>query len=813
MKFTLSWLKDHLDTHAHLGETVDRLTALGIEVEEVVDRGALLEPFTVARIVTAEPHPDADRLQVCTIDIGAGGAGAEQVQVVCGAPNARAGLVGVFAGVGTTVPGIGLKLKKTKIRGVESHGMMCSAKEMCLGEDHDGIIELPENAPLGIPFAEIAGLNDPVIDVAITPNRADCTGVRGIARDLAAAGLGKLKPRPVTAVESAFKEGVGVTLDFKKDTAEACPIFVARTIKGIKNGDSPQWLADRLSAVGLRPISALVDITNYFTLDLARPLHVFDAAKLSGDLVVRLSKKGEKLAALDDKDYALEDGMTVIADDSGVLGLGGIIGGASTGCGEDTTDVVLECALFDPIRTAATGRKLMIDSDARYRFERGVDPAGVIEGMEAATRMILDLCGGEAGEPVIAGAVPDLSRTITLRTSRIADLGGVDMDADGVRDILKPLGFTVGDTHDELSVTPPSWRHDVEGEADLVEEVLRIHGYDRIPAVSLPREMALPETALSPRQLRERYVRRQLAARGMVEAVTWSFMNAGVAEMFGGGGDDLTLVNPISADLDVMRPAILPNLLTAAAWNQARGQGDFVLFEVGPAYADSTPEGQAQLAAGLRAGNTGARHWAGETRAVDAFDAKADALAALAACGVTDGALRVSDDAPSWYHPGRSGSLCLGSKSGGPKTVLAHFGEVHPGILSRLDVKGPAAGFEFFLNHVPEPKKKKAKTRKLLDPSPFQSVVRDFAFVVTQEVSAATLVSAVRSADKDAGLIEGVDVFDLYTGEGMAEGEKSLAVAVTLQPREKTLTDEEIEAVGEKITAAVAKATGGRLRG
>ena len=808
MRFTLSWLKEHLDTHTHLGEIVDRLTALGIEVEEVMDRGALLEPFTVARIVAAEPHPDADRLQVCTVDTGT-----EQVQVVCGAANARKGLKGVFARTGTTVPGTGLKLKKTKIRGVESHGMMCSAMEMGLGEAHDGIIELPEDAPLGIPFAGLAGLDDPVIDVAITPNRADCTGVLGIARDLAAAGMGKIKPRQGTPVKNAFKGGAGVTLDFKKDTADACPLFVARTIRGVKNGASPQWLVDRLTAVGLRPISALVDITNYLTLDLARPLHVYDAAKLAGDLVVRLSKKGEILAALDDKDYVLEDGMTVITDGSGVLGLGGVIGGVSTGCGSDTTSVVLESALFDPVRTAATGRRLMIDSDARYRFERGVDPESVLPGMEAATAMILDFCGGEAGEPMIAGAVPDLSRTITLRTSRIPALGGVEMDADTVRHILRPLGFTVSDTHDELTVVTPSWRHDVEGEADLVEELLRVHGYDQIPAVSLPRETALPEPALSPRQLRERYVRRQLAARGMVEAVTWSFMNAAVAELFGGGGKNLTLVNPISADLDVMRPAILPNLLTAAAWNQARGQGDCALFEIGPAYADASPEGQAQLAAGLRSEATGVRHWSGETRPVDAFDAKADALAALAACGVAADALDATDDAPSWYHPGRSGSLCLAVKPKGPKTVLAHFGEIHPGILSRLDVKGSAVGFELFLNEVPEPKKKKAKTRDLLDPSPFQSVVRDFAFVVDADVSAAMLVSAVMGADKKTGLIADVDVFDLYTGEGMAEGEKSLALAVTLQPRSKTLTDEEIEAVGDKITAAVAKATGARLRG
>ncbi|MBT5373503.1 MAG: phenylalanine--tRNA ligase subunit beta [Rhodospirillaceae bacterium] len=800
MKFTYGWLKEHLETDAPLGDILEKLTALGIEVEGVVDPAALLAPFVIAEIIEANPHPDADRLQVCTVNTGS-----EKLQVVCGAPNARAGMKGVFAPVGTTMPSGDLTLKKTKIRGVESSGMMCSARELGLGEDHDGIIELADDLPVGASYVEAAGLNDPLIDVAITPNRADCLGVYGIARDLAAAGMGTLKPLAQDKVESAGDTSIGVNFDFDLDSADACPLFVARTISGVKNGESPQWLKDRLIAVGLRPISALVDITNFFTIDRARPLHVFDADKLNGDLSLRLSKKGEKLAALDDKEYELDDGMTVIADDNGVLSLGGIIGGASTGCGESTVNVALECALFDPIRTATTGRRLGIESDARYRFERSVDPASVLPGIEAATAMILDLCGGEAGEPVITGKAPDSLSVISFRPARVAGLGGVEMADDEARDILLALGFSVTGDGDKWQVTPPSWRGDVEGEADLVEEVLRVFGYENIPALSLPRDTALPQPVLSAAQRRRGAVRRSLAARGLVEAVTWSFLDKKTATLFGGGQEELKLLNPISSDLDVMRPSALPNLAAAASRNLARGQKDFALFEIGQIYNGNKPEEQIVVASGLRAGATSPRHWSGPTREADAFDAKADALAALAVAGVSTDKLQIMASAPGWFHPGRSGVLCLG-----PKNVLAHFGELHPKILTHFDIKGPVAGFEIFLDGVPLPKVRDGRARPLLRPSPFQPVERDFAFVVDVDVAAGDVVRAAKGAERD--LITDVTVFDVYAGKGVEPGKKSLALAVTLQPVEKTLTDDEIDEVAAKIVAAVAKATGGRLR-
>jgi len=800
MKFTYSWLKEHLETDAALDDILEKLTALGIEVEEVIDPAALLAPFMVAEIVEAGPHPDADRLQVCTVNTGS-----EKLQVVCGAPNARAGMKGVFAPVGTTMPSGDLTLKKTKIRGVESSGMMCSARELGLGEDHDGIIELADDLPLGASYVEAAGLNDPLIDVAITPNRADCLGVYGIARDLAAAGMGTLKPLAQDEVESAGGAGIGVRLDFDADSADACPLFVARTIRGVKNGESPQWLKDRLIAVGLRPISALVDITNFFTIDRARPLHVFDADKLNGDLSLRLSKKGEKLAALDEGEYELDDAMTVIADGSGVLSLGGIIGGASTGCGEDTVNVVLECALFDPVRTATTGRRLGIESDARYRFERGVDGQSVMPGIEAATAMILDLCGGKATETVIAGKAPADMAAISFRPARVAGLGGVEMADDEARDILIALGFAVEGTGATWQVTPPSWRGDVEGEPDLVEEVLRVFGYDNIPALSLSRDTALPQPALNAAQRRRGAVRRSLASRGLIEAVTWSFLDKKTAMLFGGGDDALQLLNPISSDLDVMRPSALPNLAAAAGRNLARGQKDFALFEIGQIYRGNTPEEQILVASGLRAGATGPRHWSGPERQADAFDAKADALAALAVAGVATDKLQVTAQAPGWFHPGRSGMLSLG-----PKNILAHFGALHPKILSHFDIKTPIAAFEIFLDGVPLPKTRDGRARSLLRPSPFQPVERDFAFVVDGDVMAGDVARAARGVERD--LITDVSVFDVYIGKGVEEGKKSLALAVTLQPFEKTLTDDEIDKVGDKIVAAVAKATGGRLR-
>jgi phenylalanyl-tRNA synthetase beta chain len=661
---------------------------------------------------------------------------------------------------------------------------------------------------VGEPFAPTLGLADPVLDVAVTPNRADCLGVRGIARDLAAAGLGRLEPRQAKPIPAKFESPISVNFDLpaRLGGPAPCAMFAGRYIRGVENGPSPKWLQRRLIAIGLRPISALVDVTNYITLDLARPLHVFDADTLAGDLTVRLGQPGERLLALDGKEYDLDDEMTVIADDDGVLSLGGVIGGEPSGCTESTVNVYLECALFDPVRTAATGRKLLIESDARYRFERGVDPASVIPGIEAATAMILDFCGGEASEIVIAGGEPDWRREVIFEPARVHHLGGVDLPEDETRRILERLGFELTPVDGALKVSVPSWRGDVEVDADLVEEVLRIHGYENIPVVSLPRESALPPYALTALDRRANSVRRTLAARGMVEAVTWSFVSDKAASLFGGVQERLRLVNPISVDLDVMRPSVLPNLVAAVRRNADRGLADAALFEIGPAYSDDTPEGQPLVAAGVRAGNTGPRHWASPPRAVDALDAKADALAGLAAAGVPADGLQVKAEAPAWYHPGRAGTFTLG-----PETVLGHFGELHPKVLVEMDLKGPACGFELFLDALPEPKRKAAKTRPLLRPSPFQAVERDFAFVVDEDISAEAVLHAAKAAD--AALITEVSIFDVYTGPGVEEGKKSLAIAVRLEPAEKTLTDEEIEAVAAKVVANVNKATGGVLRG
>ncbi|HLY56314.1 MAG TPA: phenylalanine--tRNA ligase subunit beta [Stellaceae bacterium] len=797
MKLTLSWLKSHLETEATLDEIVAALTRLGLEVDAVVDRAAELAPFKVAYVVSAAPHPQADRLQVCMVDTGE-----KTLQVVCGAPNARTGMKGVFAPGGSTIPRTGMVLKPSVIRGVESNGMLCSGYELGVSEDHTGIIEVPDEVPLGTPFAALAGLDDPMLDVKITANRADCLGVRGIARDLAAAGVGRLKPLAVDQVPGRYPSPITVTID---DT-HACPLFIGRWIRGVKNGPSPKWLQDRLTSIGLRPISALVDITNFTTFDLDRPLHVFDGGKIKGNLLVRPAKGGETIAALNGKDYTLDAGMTVIEDETGVISLGGVIGGLSTGCDETTTDVFIEAALFDPVRTAATGRALNLQSDARYRFERGLDPAFVPDAMEIATRLVLNLCGGEAGEVMIAGAVPEWERTLTLRPGRVESLGGVAVPSGEIVATLEALGCITRWEGDRLVVIPPSWRADIEGEADLVEEVLRLKGYDAIPTVSLPRATALPAPALDPRQRREAMVRRTLAGRGLDEAVTYSFMEGALlarTDIFGQANPALALANPISTDLDVMRPTVLPNLLAAAQRNADRFYRDVALFELGPQYTDDTPEGQSTVAAGVRVGRARLKSWNEAERGADAFDAKADALAALAVCGIAADAVQVTADAPGWYHPGRSGQIKLG-----PKTVLARFGEIHPRLLRALDLAGPAAGFEVMLDTVPLAKPKPRAALKL---SPLQPVERDFAFVVDASVTAELLLRAARGVDKK--LVASVRLFDAYAGPGVPEGKKSLAITVTLQPVEATLTEAEIEAFSNALVAAVAKATGGVLRG
>ncbi|MEQ9124496.1 MAG: phenylalanine--tRNA ligase subunit beta [Alphaproteobacteria bacterium] len=803
MKFPLGWLKEHLDTEASLDEICRTLTMIGLEVDSVVDRGARLAGFTVARVIAATPHPNADRLRVCTVDTGD-----HEVQVVCGAPNAREGLVGVFAPPGTYIPGSDFTLKDAEIRGVKSEGMLCSERELELSDSHEGIIELSPDCPIGAPYAKIAGLDDPIVEVGLTPNRGDCAGVRGIARDLAAAGLGVLKRAPGWdhAVPAAFESPVKVRIDLPADASTACAAFAGRYIRGVRNGPSPRWLQDRLRAVGLRPISALVDVTNFFTMDAARPLHVFDAKKLTGDIVVRLSKPGETLAALDNKTYTLSDGMTVVGDAAGAQALGGIIGGEASGCTEETIDVFLESAWFDPLRTAATGRRLGIHSDARYRFERGVDPESLRPGIEAATAMILDLCGGEASDVVFAGETPEWRRRATLRPERTTALAGLDVPrAEQVR-ILAALGCEPKDGADgRIETTPPSWRPDIDGEADLVEEVARIFGFDELEAVPLPRDANQPAPALNLAQARRVRARRTLAGRGMVEALTFSFMKRTDAERFGGGGQALALDNPISADLDAMRPSIVPNLLAAAARNFARAQRDGALFEVGPAYRDPSETGQDWVAAGVRWGDAVPRHWAGGRRPVDAFDAKADVLAVLAAIGAPTEA-PVTPAAEPWQHPGRSAEIRLG------RSLLARFGAIHPAVLKDYGIETPVVAFEVFLDAAPEPKRKAAgKTKPYLTLDALLPVERDFAFLVDADVPAQKAVAAARAADRQ--LVVAVEAFDAYQGKGMEPGRKSLGLAVTFQPKEATLTDAEIEALSAKVVEAVEKATGGTLRG
>ncbi len=796
MKTTLGWLKTHLETSATLDAIVGKLVMLGIEVESVIDRAKPLAPFVVARVVEAKRHPDADKLQLCLVDTGQA-----KVEVVCGAPNARAGMLGVFAPPGAVIPRSGQALKASKIRGVTSNGMLCSGYELMLSDDHTGIIELPEGPQPGESFVKAAGLDDPVLDIKITPNRADCLSVRGLARDLAAGGLGRLEALDAAPVAGTFACPIAVHLAGPDD--KACPLFVGRVVRGLKNGPSPVWLQERLTSIGLRPISALVDITNFFTFDLGRPLHVFDADKLEGDLAVRGARPGEHLAALNGKAYELEPGMTVIADARGVLSLGGVIGGESSGCTESTTNVFIEAALFDPVRTAATGRKLAVQSDARYRFERGLDPEFVRPGLEIATRLILELCGGTASEIRVSGAAPEWGRRIRFRPDRVRSLGGVAVAATEQHRILQSLGCAVQETGDHFNVEPPSWRADIEGEACLVEEVLRVHGYDAIPAESLPHDGAVPAPALTPAQRRAGMVRRTLAARGLVEAVSFSFLALKDAILFGGGDPNLKLMNPISADLDVMRPSILPNLLAAVRRNADRGLPDVALFELGPRYRDDTPEGQDLMASGIRAGAVRRKSWDEPPRPASAFDAKADALAALAAAGVSAETVQLEAAAPAWYHPGRSGTFRQGPK------VLATFGEIHPAALRLMAVEGPVAGFEVLLDAVPEPRAK-GSARPLLRLSPFQPVSRDFAFVVDEAVPAETLLRAARGVDRK--LVSEIRLFDLYQGKGLPEGKKSLAISVTLQPVEATLTDAEIEGFAAKLVAAVEKATGGSLR-
>lgn len=801
MKFTLSWLKDHLDTDASLDEIVEKLTMIGLEVESVDDK-AVLKPFVIAKVLSAEQHPDADRLRVLSVDTGTG----DPVQVVCGAPNARAGLIGAFAAPGTYVPGIDVTLSIGKIRGVESYGMMCSERELELSDEHNGIIELPEDAPVGVSYATWAKLDDAVIEINLTPNRPDATSVHGIARDLAAAGLGTLKNDAVAPVKGEGACPIKVTIE----APDLCPGFAVRLVKGVKNGPSPKWMQQRLIAIGLRPINALVDITNYLTFDRGRPLHVYDAKKVVGDIVVRRAHDGETLVALDGRTYTLNSQMCTIADAEGADSIAGVMGGEHTGSDEDTTDVLIESALWEPLNVARTGRALGIITDARYRFERGVDPEFMVPGLDLATQMVLDLCGGTPGEAQVVGYAGHQPKVVTFPFAEVKRLTGIEVSADESRAILTRLGFTPKGDGEVIEVTVPSWRPDVDGKADIVEEVMRIHGVDNIAPQPLTSHDAVNGRILTQLQIRTRNARRALAVRGMMEAVTWSFIPAKHAELFGGGATALKLSNPIAADMSDMRPSLLPGLISAAQRNADRGFADVALFEVSGTYEGDTPDKQRRVAGGVRRGTAKlegqGRHWAGNAASVNVYDAKADALAALEAAGAPVERLQIEAGGPAWYHPGRSGTIKLG-----PKVVLGTFGEFHPKTLEALDVSGPLCGFEVFIDAIPEAKAKPTRTKPKLELSPFQAVRRDFAFVVDKTVEVASLTRAAGSVDKK--LITDVRVFDIFEGASVGADKKSVAIEVAIQPLERTLTDEDFEALARKIVDNVAKQTGGVLRG
>jgi len=802
MKFTLDWLKDHLDTTASAEQIAEALTTIGLEVESVEDQGKALSAFVVAQIVEAHAHPNSDHLNVCKVDAGTG----RIIDVVCGAPNVRSGMKSVFAFPGTYIPGKDFVLKEgVVIRGEKSDGMLCSAAELELSNDHDGIIALPDDAPVGVPYVEYAGLGGVVFDISLTPNRGDAAGVYGVARDLAAYGIGTLKDGTVAAQPSpAGKSPINVELRFGADEPQACRMFAGRLISGVRNGPSPDWLQARLRAIGLRPISALVDITNFVCFDRGRPLHVFDADKLTGIVHARMAKAGESLLALDGKTYALDPSIPVIADGSGPVGIAGIMGGEPTGSSDGTVNVFVESAWFDPMVVAQAGRRLGIVSDARYRFERTVDPESQIPGIELGTRLILELCGGSAHETVIAGHAEGPHTLIEFPTSEVKRLTGLDLPVARIVELLTRLGFAVTGTGTTLQVTVPSFRPDVTQKADLVEEVMRMEGVDKVPVEPLPRLTGVAPRMLTTMQNRRRNVKRVLAARGLDEAVTWSFISHDDAVRFGGGSEPLQLANAIAAELSDMRPSLLPGLLGAARRNGNRGFNDLAIFEVGQVFLSDKPEGQHTYATMLRVGGT-SKTWQGGG-GVSVFDAKADLAAVLDALGHDIDKLQIVGEAPAWAHPGRGGRVQLG-----PTNVIAWFGELHPAWAADMDIVGPAAAFELDLDAIPEPRRKPTRSKPALKLSDLQPVERDFAFLVDRSVSAAVLLRAARNADKV--LITAVDIFDLFEGKGVGEGKKSVAIRVTLQPTDRTLTDEDIEKVAGAVVAAVGKATGGTLRG
>ena len=808
MKFTWSWLKDHLDTDADMSVILDALPMLGLEVESVVDRSQVLKPFTIARITSAEPHPNADSLRVCQVDTGD-----TVIEVVCGAPNAAAGLVGVFAPVGAYVPGIDVTLTEANIRGITSSGMMCSEREMMLSDEHDGIIALPEDAPIGSSYAVWSGFDDPVIEIAITPNRADCLGVRGIARDLAAAGHGTLKPLESKPVEARGKSAISWKLDLPADQTHLCPRIAGRSFAGLTNGASPKWMQHRLDAVGQRAISALVDITNYVMIDLGRPLHAYDADRVDGNtLTVRLAKAGEEMTALNEKTYKLDANMLVIADAGGADDLAGIMGGERTGVSDATTTMFLEIAIFDQVSVAMTGRKLNIHSDARYRFERGLDATSPDTVMEYVSAMILDICGGKASEITAEGKGADWQRQIAYRHQRCLELTGVMVADDKQKNILETLGFTVSDANNQADhnwqVSPPPWRGDIVGSADLVEEIIRVSGYDAIPELPLPRDRVVSQAAVNAEQKRPIILRRVMAGRGMSEAVSFTFLDENTAKRYGGSDDVLKLVNPISTELAVMRPSLIPVLMDIVARNQARGDSDVSVFEIGPVFTGFNPGEQNTIVCGLSAGKKSRLSWIEKERNVDVFDVKKDVVQTLVEVGYNSEKFFIDSDTPNYYHPGKSGRLFLNKEK---DKVVAYFGEIHPNILKKIDVKTESlVGFEIFLDNLKLPKKTLNDQKIKFSISDYQKSERDFAFVVNKDVNAQDLINAVSSVDQN--LVSNIKVFDVYEGDNIPKNQKSIAISVTIQSSEKTLNEHDLEKINNLIVETVENKTGAKIR-
>ena len=794
MKFTLSWLKEHLDTTATAEEIAERLTSIGLEVEEVFNPAAALTGFVTAKVEKCEMHPDSDHLHLLSVNNGK-----ELLQVVCGAPNVKLGTIGIFAPVGVIIPSYNEKLTVGKIRGVESYGMLCSEKELCIGNDHSGIIELPADTPIGVPAAQVLAI-DPVIEISITPNRAECLGVRGVARDLAASGLGTLKPLEIKKPQAKF----ACPINIRVEDNDACQVYTGRYIKGVNNhAETPKWMKDRLSAIGLHSISPLVDVTNYLNYDLARPLHVFDADKLSGDLVIRMAKENEPFVSLEEKEYKLDTKSLGICDAEGVQCLGGIMGGVAKGCSADTTNVLLESATFKPECIARTGRHFQIESDSRYRYERWVDPNSNVMGSDYATSLILDICGGEASEIVVCGQENYCAKPVTLRYERIKTLAGIDVSKEEILRILNALGFKLTDKGDRVEAVSPTWRGDIEFEADLVEEVVRMIGLDNIPATSLTSD-EFPKQTFTPKQQRMVVVKHELALRGMYESVTWSFTDSKLCKPFRKGREPVLLMNPIASELDEMRPSVLPNLLIAAHNNIARGDTNISLFEVGPEFYGCRPQEEGMVAGGIRCGMTSKKHWLKDERTYDVFDAKADALAAIAAANGPWDSAQITADAPEYYHPGRSGTLRLG------KNVIAYFGEIHPLVLKAYDIKCRVVAFEVFLDNIPLPRTNVGKSKKKLELYNLQSVDKDLAFVVNKDVPAANILAAAKNADRE--YIADVRIFDVFEGGNLPEDKKSIALSITFQPKDKSFTDQDLDGLMKKVILEVGKKTDAVLR-